>query len=432
MANSLNLARIGLQFLGRRYKSRLSLMNAWPSISITPFKNLNFPQLKIKDSKKGEVAVNSNAVFRMYVCGITPYDATHLGHAATYLAFDLINRYQILAGLDVHFVENITDVDDPLLVRATRDNVDWQDLANQQIDLFKSDMSALRVIPPKDFIKVTESLPIIENFIKKLDSNGYLYSIQGDYYFAVSEFLSTLPMTIEEAVKIFAERGGDPERTGKIHKLDPLVWSANTDSDPGWNSSYGFGRPGWHIECTAIACEYLDDGSSDPIISMQGGGSDLIFPHHFMSAQIIKAAYGRNFSELFVHTAMISLQGEKMSKSKGNLVFVSKLLEQGVDPMVIRWALLKGHYQDDRSWSEDLLNQAEIEVNQVRQALAQSEVVESEQLIQDILVDLSNNLDTPSALKRLLDWSIKSKSSGTINQSGTVSRFIDFTLGLAL
>ena len=432
MANSLNLARIGLQFLGRRYKSRLSLMNAWPSISITPFKSFNFPQLKIKDSNKGEVAVNSNVTFRMYVCGITPYDATHLGHAATYLAFDLINRYQILAGLDVHFVENITDVDDPLLVRATRDNVDWQDLANQQIDLFKSDMSALRVIPPKDFIKVTESLPIIENFIKKLDSNGYLYSIQGDYYFAVSEFLSTLPMTIEEAVKIFAERGGDPERTEKKHKLDPLVWSANTGSDPGWNSSYGFGRPGWHIECTAIACEYLDDGSSDPIISMQGGGSDLIFPHHFMSAQIIKAAYDRNFSELFVHTAMISLQGEKMSKSKGNLVFVSKLLEQGVDPMVIRWALLKGHYQDDRSWSEDLLNQAEIEVNQVRQALAQSEVVESEQLIQDILTDLSNNLDTPSALKRLLDWSIKSKSSGTINQSGTVSRFIDFTLGLAL
>lgn len=432
MANSLNLVRIGLQFLGRRYKSRLSLMNAWPSISITPFKSLNFPQLKIKDSNKGEVAVNSNATFRMYVCGITPYDATHLGHAATYLAFDLINRYQFLSGLNVHFVENITDVDDPLLVRATRDNLDWQDLANQQIELFKSDMSALRVIPPKDFIKVTESLPIIENFIKKLDSNGYLYSIQGDYYFAVSEFLSTLPMTIEEAVKIFAERGGDPERTGKKHKLDPLVWSANTGSDPGWKSSYGFGRPGWHIECTAIACEYLDDGITDPIINLQGGGSDLIFPHHFMSAQIIKAAYGRNFSELFVHTAMISLQGEKMSKSKGNLVFVSKLLEQGVDPMVIRWALLKGHYQDDRSWSEDLLNQAEIEVNQVRQALAQSEVVESERLIQDILVDLSNNLDTPSALKRLLDWSSKSKSSGTINQSGTVSRFIDSTLGLAL
>ena len=432
MANSLNLARIGLQFLGRPYKSRLSLMNAWPSISITPFKSLNFPRLKIKDSNKGEVAVNSNATFRMYVCGITPYDATHLGHAATYLAFDLINRYQILSGSNVHFVENITDVDDPLLVRATRDNIDWQDLANQQIDLFKSDMSALRVIPPKHFVKVTESLPIIENFIKKLDSNGYLYSIEGDYYFAVSEFLSTLPITIEEAVKVFAERGGDPERTGKKHKLDPLVWSANTGSDPGWNSSYGFGRPGWHIECTAIACEYLDDGISDPIISMQGGGSDLIFPHHFMSAQLIKAAYGRNFSELFVHTAMISLQGEKMSKSKGNLVFVSKLLERGIDPMVIRWALLKGHYQDDRSWSEDLLNQAEIEVNQVRQALAQSEVVESEQLIQDILGDLSNNLDTPSALKRLIDWSIKSKSSGTINQSGTVSRFIDFTLGLAL
>jgi len=155
-------------------------MNAWPSISITPFKDLDLPQLKIKDSNNGIIAIDSKATFRMYVCGITPYDATHLGHAATYLAFDLINRYQILAGLDVHFVENITDVDDPLLVRAIRDNVDWQDLANQQIDLFKSDMSALRVIPPKDFIKVTESLPIIEKFIKKLDSHGFLYSLGGD------------------------------------------------------------------------------------------------------------------------------------------------------------------------------------------------------------------------------------------------------------
>ncbi len=407
-------------------------MNAWPQISITPLKDLNLPKLKIKDSNKGMVVVDSNTTFRMYVCGITPYDATHLGHAATYLAFDLINRYQILSRRDVHFVENITDVDDPLLERAIRDNVDWQDLANQQIELFKSDMSALRVLPPNDFIKVTESLPIIENFINKLDKNGYLYSLEGDYYFAVSEFLTSLPMNIEEAVKIFAERGGDPERIGKKHKLDPLVWSANTGNDPGWNSSYGFGRPGWHIECTAIACEYLDDGISDPIIAMQGGGSDLIFPHHFMSAQIIKAAYGRTFSDLFVHAAMISLNGEKMSKSKGNLVFVSKLLAQGVDPMVIRWALLKGHYQDDRSWTEELLNQSQVEVNQVRQALAQSEVCEAKKLMQEVLVDLSNNLDTPSALDRLIKWSMESKVSGTVNQSGKVSRFIDSALGLAL
>ena len=407
-------------------------MKAWPQISITPLKNLNLPKLKIKDSNKGMVVVDSNTTFRMYVCGITPYDATHLGHAATYLAFDLVNRYQILSGRAVHFVENITDVDDPLLERAIRDNVDWQDLANQQIELFKSDMSALRVLPPNDFIKVTESLPIIENFINKLDKNGYLYSLEGDYYFAVSEFLTSLPMNIEEAVKIFAERGGDPERIGKKHKLDPLVWSANTGNDPGWNSCYGFGRPGWHIECTAIACEYLDDGISNPIIAMQGGGSDLIFPHHFMSAQIIKAAYGRNFSDLFVHAAMISLNGEKMSKSKGNLVFVSKLLAQGVDPMVIRWALLKGHYQDDRNWNEELLNQSQVEVNQVRQALAQSEVCEANKLMQEVLVDLSNNLDTPSALDRLIKWSMESKVSGTVNQSGKVSRFIDSALGLAL
>ena len=407
-------------------------MNSWPGNNLPLVAGYEFPTLKVIDSNLGLVTVDAPSEFRIYVCGITPYDSTHLGHAATYLAFDLINRYQSLSGRSLNFVENITDIDDPLLERAKRDNSNWQQLADTQTQLFKSDMSALRIIPPNNLVKVTESMAIIEDFIKKLDGQGYVYEISGDYYFSVEQFLSGLPVSISEAVKIFAERGGDPHRQGKKHQLDPLVWSANTEGEPGWESSFGFGRPGWHVECTAIACKYLDKDSNNPILHVQGGGSDLIFPHHFMSAQIVKAAYGRDFSQYFLHAAMIGLDGEKMSKSKGNLVFVSKLLSAGVDPMAIRWALLQGHYQKDREWSENLLSESEVQIATVRRALAQSEVSDSKELIAGIIADLSNNLDTPSALKRLLLWSEQSINAGSINQSGLVSRSIDALLGLAL
>lgn len=407
-------------------------MNSWPNFYLPPIINTSFPNLKLKDSSKGILEIANSEVFKMYVCGITPYDATHLGHAATYLSFDLINRYQTLKKSSVKFVENITDIDDPLLERAQRDNQDWQALASSQIDLYRSDMASLRVLPPENFIKVTDSMHLIEKFIKKLSNNEHLYELDGDFYFNVEPFLKRLPISMEEAITIFAERGGDPKREGKKHPLDPVIWLANVGDDPGWDSEFGFGRPGWHVECTAIACEYLDDGTSNPIIDLQGGGSDLIFPHHFMSEQIVKAAFGREFARTYVHAAMIGLNGEKMSKSKGNLVFVSKLLSDGVDPMVIRWALLSGHYQDDRQWNDQLLLKAQNEVNQIRIALSRSEVTDSTQLIADIVFDISNNLDTPNALKRLLNWSVISNNDASVNQSGAVSRAIDALLGLAL
>ena len=407
-------------------------MNSWPKPFVPSLINHDFPPLNIKDSSAGLIQFEKSEDFRMYVCGITPYDATHLGHAATYLAFDLIYRYQFLSGKNIKFVENITDIDDPLLERANRDKVDWSALADSQINLFKSDMSALRVVPPEHFIKVTESLTIIEEFIKRLAKNGYLYEIENDYYFAVEQFLADLPIPVDEAVEVFSERGGDPHRVGKKHPLDPLVWSAHVGNEPGWESSFGLGRPGWHVECTAIACHYLDENENNPIVSLQGGGSDLIFPHHFMSAQIIQAAYGREFSESFVHAAMISLDGEKMSKSKGNLVFVSKLLESGIDPMILRWALLRGHFQQDRAWSNELLEISTKEVELVRSALAQSEVADTKNVINSLIQDISNNLDTPSALDRLTKWANLSQSNPTVNQSGLMARAVDSLLGLAL
>ena len=407
-------------------------MNPWPKPHIAPLSGLSFPNLKLMNSKKVMTTIAPATPFKIYVCGITPYDATHLGHAATYVAFDLINRYQHLAGNRLDFVENITDIDDPLLVRAKRDSIDWKVLAENQIDLFLTDMTALRVIPPNNLVTVTSSMKIIEDFITLLDQRGFLYQIENDHYFSVERFLEDMPLSIDEAIRIFSERGGDPERAGKRHPLDPVVWMAHQGDDPSWESKFGLGRPGWHVECTAIAVHYLDSANVDPIIQIQGGGSDLIFPHHYMSEQIVRAAYGRGFANNYVHSAMIHLDGEKMSKSKGNLVFVSKLLSQGIDPMVIRWALLSGHYQQDRSWSDELLQKSISEVSLLRSALAQSEVAETKELIQSIISDLANNLDTPASLNRLIAWAKSSQSSPKVNESGLVSRGIDSLLGLAL
>ena len=407
-------------------------MHSWPMVFLPPLDDYLFPHLNLVDSSKGLIKIPDSENFSIYVCGITPYDSTHLGHAATYLAFDLINRYQLLSKHQVKFIENVTDIDDPLLERAKRDNLEWQTLAQDQIDLFKSDMSALRILPPEKLVKVTDSFDLIEKFITQLSERGFLYKVEEDYYFSVSDFLDDLPISVDQAKTIFKERGGDPDRIGKKHPLDPVVWLANRDGEPGWPSKFGYGRPGWHVECTAIACNYLDNFNSDPIIDLQGGGSDLLFPHHYMSAKIVKAAFGREFASLYVHAGMIGLDGEKMSKSKGNLVFVSRLLENQVDPMVIRWALLTGHYQSDRQWSDELLRKAESEVELVRTALSRTEVAETDQLIKDLISDLANNLDTPTALNRLVLWAITSQKDASFNKSGEVSRVIDSLLGLAL
>ena len=410
-------------------------MKSWPLISLPPLP-FKLNPLSLRDTEHGIAQIKSARFFSMYVCGITPYDATHLGHAATYLSFDLINRYLTLEHTNVSFIENVTDIDDPLLERATKSGVDWKRLADEQLTLFKNDMAALRIIPPDNLIKVTDSMDLIQNFIKRLESNGFTYSIDNDIYFSVESFLKDLPIDVDEAISIFSQRGGDPHRAEKKHPLDPLLWLGNKDNEPGWNSTFGLGRPGWHVECTAIALEYLDREDQDFVIDLQGGGSDLIFPHHFMSAQLIKAATGRNFARHFIHTGMIGYEGEKMSKSKGNLVFVSKLISQGVDPIVIRWALLSNHYQSYREWDEELLNNSQSEVNLVREALSKSEVLPSAQYLQQIASAIANNLDTKLALNLILDWSQKSiaeqDSSKLVNGAGEMARGLDALLGLSL
>jgi L-cysteine:1D-myo-inositol 2-amino-2-deoxy-alpha-D-glucopyranoside ligase len=408
-------------------------MISWPQIH-QPEIEVKLKPLILNDSKQGLVQVRNSRFFSMYVCGITPYDATHLGHAATYIAFDLINRYLKLEHTSVHFVENITDIDDPLFERANRDSIDWKTLAQSQISLFTEDMCALKVLPPDDFVRVTDSINLVIEFIKMLQKKGYVYEISGDFYFASSDFLSDLPIPQAEAVEIFAQRGGDPTREGKDHPLDPILWLKNKDQEPGWESPFGFGRPGWHVECTAIALDYLDRNEEDYVIDLQGGGNDLLFPHHFMSAQLIKAATGRNFAKFYIHTGLVGYEGEKMSKSKGNLEFVSRLIKQGVDPVVIRWALIRNHYQSYREWNIGLLQNSVSEVDLIRKALAKSEVCPVDELIEEIISALSNNLQTQVVTDLIIAWARNSlagdDSTSFKNDSGKLSRALDSLLGL--
>jgi L-cysteine:1D-myo-inositol 2-amino-2-deoxy-alpha-D-glucopyranoside ligase len=413
-------------------------MKSWASVEIPKLnKSLNLPPISLTNSKtlKKEVVAKKD-VYRMYVCGITPYDSTHLGHAATYLTFDLINRYLRASGSQVLYVQNITDIDDPLLERAIRDNVNWEELAASQIDLFRGDMENLRVIPPTHYIGAVEAIDLVSEAVTALQAAGSIYAIEADLFFknfSSSDFGSLSHLDKETMKDIFSQRGGNPILAGKIDPLDCLVWMAKREGEPGWPSVHGVGRPGWHIECTAIALKYLAPVESDETcIDLQGGGSDLIFPHHEMCAAQAQVLTGKELATTYVHAAMIGLDGEKMSKSKGNLVFVSKLINSGTDPMVIRFALMSQHYRLDRMWTDALLADATSRVAKIRQAIASSNSAPTTPLIDRIIVALANDLDTPTALAELDMWASETLQGASGGDSRELNAAIDTLLGLAL
>lgn len=412
-------------------------MESWSTVAV-PTISIPKPlgQLHIYDTASGSLkAIPSKPCYRIYVCGITPYDATHLGHAATYLTFDLLMRYLRASGAEVRYVQNITDIDDPLLERAKRDGVDWTQLAESQINLFRSDMVALRVVPPSAYIGAVEAIPLVTQAIQTLESKESIYQLDSDYYFDISKdtkFGSRSHLDSQTMYNIFAERGGDPDRSGKRDRLDPLVWLAKRPGEPGWESPYGTGRPGWHIECSAIALNYLGPDPSDlDLIDIQGGGSDLIFPHHEMCASQVQVMTGKSFASAYVHTGMIGLDGEKMSKSKGNLVFVSQLLKDGVNPNAIRWALMSSHYRQDRMWTHELVTQAELCLTHLRNCIAKQDVAPTSGLIEDILNYLSNDLDTPSVLAGLNNWVSQCDAGHTGGDAKSLIIALDALLGLS-
>ena len=413
-------------------------MKSWNEVETPSIdSSISFPALNLTNSASGKKeSIRRKQLYRMYVCGITPYDATHLGHAATYLTFDLINRYLTASGSEVRYVQNITDIDDPLLERAKRDGVDWTDLAHQQIDLFRSDMINLRVIPPAHYIGAVDAIPLVTDAIEKLSSRDSIYSVEHDLYFKVhadAQFGQRSHLSQEKMMEIFAERGGDPTRVGKIDPLDCLVWMSQRPNEPGWPSPFGTGRPGWHIECTAIAIKYLEPSpSEEALIDIQGGGSDLIFPHHEMCAAQAQILTGKPLASTYVHAGMIGLDGEKMSKSKGNLVFVSKLVAAGRDPMAIRWALMKDHYRQDRMWTDELLVAAESELIALRSCLAQDDVAPTSDLIEKIVDALSDDLNTKGVISVLNTWVERTQSGDTGGDAQSLVGALDALLGIKL
>ena len=380
-------------------------MQSWPSPELPRLPETERPGLRLHDSStRGLVEVRpEGGTARLYVCGITPYDATHLGHAATYLAFDTLNRVWRDAGLSVEFVQNVTDIDDPLLERAERDGLDWTFIAERDTQLFRDDMTALRVLPPEHYIGAVEAMDEIAALVVTLRDQGWAYDVDGDLYFSIAgaeHFGAVSGLDRETMLALFAERGGDPDRPGKKDPLDALLWRAARPGEPSWESPLGAGRPGWHVECAAIALNRL--GST---LDVQGGGSDLVFPHHEHSATEAAAATGVwPFARAYVHAGMVGYDGEKMSKSRGNLVFVSRLLAAGVAPGALRLALLDGHYRADREWTDASLRAGEARLAAWTAGVARAAGPSGTELLVAVRSALADDLDTPAALAAVDTW----------------------------
>jgi L-cysteine:1D-myo-inositol 2-amino-2-deoxy-alpha-D-glucopyranoside ligase len=389
------------------------------------------------------VAAEATDAARLYVCGITPYDATHLGHAATYLAFDTLQRIWLDAGYDVVYVQNVTDVDDPLLERARDTGVDWRELAEQQTELFRGDMEALSILPPDDYLAVSEVVGEIGAATRELLDRGLAYRLlpdltagatEGDVYFDVASAQSATPWRLgeesnldrETMLALFAERGGDPGRPGKRDALDPLLWRAARPGEPSWTSDAGRGRPGWHIECTVIALSRLGRD-----FTVQGGGSDLVFPHHEFSGGHATALTGEPFARIYSHAGMVAYEGEKMSKSLGNLVLVSRLREDGADPRAIRLALLAHHYREDWEWTSAELDAASARLVAWSAAAARSDGEEPCPAELEVLARLRDalhhDLDTPSALAVIDEWAAHGPRG-----SALVASAVDALLGVSV
>ncbi len=428
-------------------------MKNWKSLALPQLPGI-MPAIRLHETTQQTVVpLPDSEQASLYVCGITPYDATHIGHAATYIAYDLLNRAFRDQNRTVNYVQNVTDIDDPLLERANRDGVDWRELAASQTALFHADMEALNVLAPEHYIGAVEAIPWIVPEVEKLIAAGLAYPLagthdepDGDIYFSVEAASSAShvgglegpwwlgqisALSPEEMLPFFAERGGDPERAGKRHPLDALLWRVAREGEPSWDgASMGAGRPGWHIECTVIAQRFLPRP-----FTVQGGGSDLIFPHHEMGAGHAYALGNTPMAQHYSHTGMVGLDGEKMSKSLGNLVLVSALRADGVDPAAIRLAILANHYRSDWFWTQELLVDAEHRLQRWRQALLCAPVGTGKPVLAELREALSQDLDAPRALAAVDAWaSAAHDSQGQASQrdADVVSDAVEALLGIQL
>ncbi len=417
-------------------------MKSWPAPQIPTLPGRG-PRVRVRDTSTGAlVEPATGGEGTLYVCGITPYDATHLGHAATAIAFDLLGRAWRDGGLRVRYASNVTDVDDPLLERAATTGIDWRELAEQQTALYARDMTALRVIPPDEYRGVVETVPQVADAVSQLLAAGAAYRVPtpgtgggpGDVYADLSadpRFGEVARLDRSTMLALSAERGGDPDRAGKRDALDPLLWRRERAGEPAWDGGeLGRGRPGWHIECAVIARDALGLP-----FAVEGGGNDLAFPHHEMSTSHARLLDGGQGARAHVHAGMVGLAGEKMSKSLGNLVLVHRLLDDGVDPMAVRLVILAHHYAGDWDWTDDELRAAQQRLDRWRRALAGDGGPPAEPVLAAVRTAVADDLDAPTALAVVDRWAAGALAGEGPRQDdapGLVARTVDALLGLHL
>ncbi len=341
-------------------------------------------------ARRAVVPFEPNDHVLIYTCGITPYDATHLGHAATFIAYDVLSRRLIDRGHTVHVVRNVTDVDDPLFAKARELGVHYLDLAAGEEARFERDMEALNALPVASTPRASSAIPDIRGFIGMVLDRGYAYEAGGSVYFDVSRdesFGSLSNHSTDEMLVLAKERGGNIDDPNKRNPLDFVLWHPSADDEPSWETMWGAGRPGWHIECSALALREL--GTT---IDLHGGGKDLIFPHHECERAQSEAATGEPFVNHWMHTALIAKDGEKMSKSLGNLVFVDQLRTEW-DSRAIRLAIIEHNYRVDWEWDEELMPR-----NAARLAAWVEHPGPNQQLLDRVRRCLDTDLDTPGAI----------------------------------
>ena len=350
--------------------------------------------IRLYDTAKKEVVpFEPDRIVKIYTCGITPYDATHIGHAATYLTYDVLQRRLRDLGHETRCVRNVTDVDDDILRKARELGVHYLDLAAKETARFDDDMRALGMLPSWSEPRATSAIAEIRKFIGQVLVSGHAYEVDGSVYFEVATFKNFGTLSgLDRAtmLELAAERGGNPDDPKKRDPLDFVLWQPSAEDEPSWESRWGYGRPGWHIECSVLAMRDLDTSTID----LHGGGADLIFPHHECESAQSEAATGRPFSKHWMHQAMVRMDGEKMSKSLGNLVFISDLRKE-FDPTAIRLGLLNFHYRDSWEWNNEIMPTASERLETWTRS------GDGEGALEAVREHLSNDLNTPAAIEAI-------------------------------
>ena len=367
--------------------------------------------MRLFNTATGEMgAVSNSGHLGVYVCGITPYAAAHIGHAMVYLTYDLLIRRLRDRGRQVTLVRNVTDVDDSILEYAREHNLDYADLAAAEVARFTSEVARLNIAAPEHEPRATQSIGITVDLIEELEKAGVTYTVDADIYFdsaAIGSFgrLSGYPDTL--LLALAKARGGDPGRPRKRHPLDFVLWKTSGVGEPSWDTKVGVGRPGWHVGCSAMSMNAL--GST---IDIHGGGKDLVFPHHECKRAISEAVTGGPIVKHWVHTAVVNYAGEKMSKSLGNLVFVGDVL-RSCEPMVLRLALMSHHYRDGFEWDESRLKPARDLLARLRAAMTGRGGADPRPYVAEVRSALDDDLDVPRALRAVAEL------AASIDQGGT-------------